>query len=156
MTIGWLVSRTQRADGGRRKRIRAWPWSRSIIRVPWMHLLEELIMCMHAQLTTLLTLFQIGVCSFFYGQVPNRLGHGVGRLAVLALDGRRSFIVSAQQDTSKLPLAAVSTSEEDKSGWVGGEEAKGRPQNKHSRTSKNSESNHFNHIRFVVIHFYTI
>lgn len=41
---------------------------------------------------------------------------GEGRLADPALEGRRSFIVTAQQDTSKLPLAAVSDSEEERSG----------------------------------------
>lgn len=94
---------------------------------------------MRAQLSTLLTLFQVGAFYFFLQlQVPNRLVHGGrGRLADPALEGRRSFIVTAQQDTSKLPLAAVSDSEEERSGWGGGEEVRRRPQSKHGWTTKN-------------------
>lgn len=38
--------------------------------------------------------------------MPNSLRHGEGRLADLALAGRKSFIVTAQQDTSERHLAA--------------------------------------------------
>lgn len=76
-----------------------------------MCLLEELNTCVHPQLSTLLTLFQVGayIYIFLQLQVPNRLGHGGRKTG-------RSGPVTAQQDTSKLPLAAVSDSEEERSG----------------------------------------